>query len=125
MQMWTIEFETDRFRPFLPEPCQVNADLYGFELATWLAQALAEQDVITSYPHAEEWGWLLEYLGEDDQEIMIGCASFGPTLGYPTKWRVFARQRRKPRKAGDSARVLTETILSVLAGAGIEARQLS
>ena len=43
MQLWTIEFTTDQFRPFLPEPCQVNADLYGFELSAWLAQALAEQ----------------------------------------------------------------------------------
>lgn len=124
MQLWTIEFTTDRFRPFLPEPCQVNSDLYGFELAAWLAEALADSGVITSYPHAEDWGWFLEYISEAEQEIMLGCASFGPTQGFPTRWRIFARQRRKPAKGGaDASQFLTDAILSVLAAEGIEVRQ--
>lgn len=125
MLLWTFEFTTDRFQPFLPEPCQVNQDLYGFELATWLAQALAEQGVVTSYPHAEEWGWFLEFFSEAEQEITIGCASHGPTQGYPTQWRIFARQRRKPLKGGaDAAQLLTDAILSVLSAEGIEVRKL-
>ncbi len=125
MLLWTLEFTTDKFRPFLPEPFQVNQDLYGFELAAWLAQALAEQDVLTGYPHAEEWGWFLEYVSEAEQEIMIGCASHGPTHGFPTQWRIFARQRRKPLKGGaDVAELLSGAILSVLAAEGIEARRL-
>lgn len=125
MLLWTLEFTTDRFQPFLPEPCQVNEDLYGFELAAWLAQALAEADVITGYPHAEEWGWFLEYVSEAEQEIMIGCASHGPTQGFPTQWRIFARQRRKPLKGGaDAAELLIAATLSVLAAEGIEARKL-
>ena len=72
MLLWTFEFTTDRFRPFLPEPCQVSEDLYGFELAAWLAQALAEEGLVTSYPHGEEFGWFLEYPTESGQEITIG-----------------------------------------------------
>ncbi len=125
MLLWTLEFTTDRFRPFLPEPCQVNEDLYGFELAAWLAQALAEEGVVTGYPHAEEWGWFLEYMSETQQEIVIGCASHGPTQGFPTQWRIFARQRRKPLKGGaDAAEHLCAATLSVLAAEGIEARKL-
>lgn len=125
MLLWTIEFTTDRFRPFLPEPCQTNEDLYGFELAAWLAQALAEADVITSYPHAEEWGWFIEHLAESGQEITLGCASHGPTMGFPTQWRIFARQRRKPLKGGeDASQMLTDAVLSVLAAEGIEVRKL-
>jgi hypothetical protein len=128
MQLWTIEFTTDRFRPFLPEPCQVSEDLYGFELAAWLAQALAEQGVVTSYPHGEEFGWFLEYPTESGQEITIGCASHGPTMGYPTQWRIFARQRRKAPKGAaagaDAGALLQDAILSALAAEGIEARKL-
>jgi hypothetical protein len=125
MQLWTIEFTTDKFAPFLPEPCQVSDDLYGFELAAWLAQALAEQGVVTSYPHGEEFGWFLEYPTEAGQEITIGCASHAPTMGYPTQWRVFARQRRKPLRGGeDAGPLLQEAILSALAAEGIEARKL-
>jgi hypothetical protein len=125
MLLWTIDITTDRFRPILPEICQVSEDLYGFELAVWLAQALAEQDVVTSYPHGEEFGWFLEYPTESGQEITIGCASHGPTLGFPTQWRVFARQRKKPLKGGlDAGPLLQDAILSALAAEGIEARKL-
>jgi hypothetical protein len=122
MQLCTLEFKTDKFPPILPEPCQVNADLYGFELAVWLAQALAQQGVISSYPMPDEWGWFLEFISEHEQELMVGCASVGASQGYPTDWRVFVRQRRRPRKGGeDLSPLLIETILSVLAAEGIDA----
>lgn len=125
MLLWTLEFTTDKFRPFLPEICQVSEDLYGFELAAWLAEQLADEGIATSYPHGEEFGWFLEYPAETGQEITIGCASHGATQGYPTQWRVFARQRRKALKPGaDAGQVLHDAILSALAAAGIEARKL-
>jgi len=124
MQLWTADFTSDRFPPFLPEICQVNNDLYGFELATWLAQTLAGHGLVTSYPHAEEWGWFLEGVSEDEQELMVGCASKGATHGYPTDWCIFVRQRRKPRKGGaDASPDLIAAILSALAAEGIEVRQ--
>ena len=125
MLLWTLEFTTDKFRPFLPEVCQVSDDLYGFELAAWLAEALAGEGLATSYPHGEEFGWFLEYPAETGQEITIGCASHGRTQGYPTQWRIFARQRRKPTRPGaDAGQVLHDATLSVLAAEGIEARKL-
>lgn len=124
MQLCSIAFTTDKFPPILPEPCQVNADLYGFELAAWLAKTLAEQGVVTSYPGPDEWGWFLEYFTEHEQELMIGCASVGATHGYPTDWVVFVRQRRKAKKGSeDMGPVLIEAILSVLAAEGIEAQR--
>ncbi len=123
MQLCSIEFTTDRFPPILPESCQVNTDLYGFELAVFLAGALAERGAVTSYPYPDDWGWFLEYITEHEQELMVGCASAGATNGYPTDWIIFVRQRRKPKKGGqDMGAVLVETILSVLAAEGIEAR---
>ncbi len=125
MQLCSIEFETDKFPPILPESCQVNTDLYGFELAVFMSKSLAEKGVITSYPYPEDWGWFIEYITAYEQELMIGCASVGVTMGYPTSWVLFVRQRRKPRKGGpDAGPVLVETILSVLSGEGIEARHL-
>ena len=122
MQLCSIEFETDKFPPILPESCQVNTDLYGFELAVFLAKSLAERCVITSYPYPDDWGWFLECISEHEQELMLGCASAGATHGYPTYWIVFVRQRRKPKKGGeDLAPALIEAILSVLAAEGIEA----
>ncbi len=69
-----IHFQSDAFRPFLPEACQTNPGVYGFELAAWLAQALAQQGVITSYPVAEDWGWFIEYT-DKDVVVMICCGS--------------------------------------------------
>lgn len=51
--MWQIEFTSAEFLPRLPESCQGNPGVYGFELAWWLAQALAEQGIVTSYPLGE------------------------------------------------------------------------
>ncbi len=122
MQLCAIAFKTDKFPPILPEPCQVNADLYGFELAVWLAQSLAQQGVITSYPMPDDWGWFLEFISEHEQELMVGCASVGASQGYPTDWRIFVRQRRRPKKGReDMSPLLIDAILSVLAAEGIEA----
>lgn len=54
--MASIEFTSATFLPVLPEDCQVNPGAYGFELAWWLAQALARSGVVTSYPVGEDWG---------------------------------------------------------------------
>src|SRR5690606_27273095 len=65
--MWRIEFISSEFRPYLPEQCQANPGVYGFELAQWLSMALAEQGLATSYPLGEDWGWFIEYL-DDERE---------------------------------------------------------
>ena len=41
---------TTKFKPFLPEECQVSNGSYGFELALWLCQSLSKKGICTSYP---------------------------------------------------------------------------
>jgi hypothetical protein len=66
-------FRSDRFAPALPEDCQVNPGVYGFELAFWLASALVSEGVVTSYPESEDWGWFIEYADDSGAEFVVHC----------------------------------------------------
>ncbi|NVZ10552.1 hypothetical protein HW932_14905 [Allochromatium humboldtianum] len=125
-----LEFTTDRFLPFLPEDCQANPGVYGFELALWLSQALARAGLFTSYPVGEDWGWFIEYI-EGEAEVMIGCSSqceagdgYG---GQPVTWRVFIEPRRsfkqwlkrQPAESRIAAKLRTN-IVAALRSEGIE-----
>ena len=68
-----VEFRTDRFAPILPEDSQVNPQVYGAELAYWLASELAKRGVVTSYPIAEDWGWFVEYHTDAGSEFAVHC----------------------------------------------------
>lgn len=102
---------------------------YGFELAWWLAQALARSGVVTSYPVGEDWGWLIAYR-ECDAEFMIGCGSQSDPGegdgGQPLAWSVFVRQacslkqRLQGRSAPAIASRLTAAIVTALRTEGIE-----
>jgi hypothetical protein len=93
--MWRIEFSSSKFLPLLPEDCQGNPGVYGFELAWWLAQALSSKGIVTSYPLGEDWGWLFEYTSPDEAEFTIGCSSMAEEGdGYSGKaitWSIFIR----------------------------------
>lgn len=98
MASWEIHFHSDLFQPFLPEKCQNNPGVYGFELAAWLAKTLAQQGVITSYPIAEDWGWFIEYTDER-VEMMICCGSIadidqGGAVVEPIEWMISLVPRR-------------------------------
>jgi hypothetical protein len=67
------EFSSELFRPFLPEESQVNPEVYGAELAYWLARKLSEAGIFTSYPESEDWGWLLGYETGSGARFMILC----------------------------------------------------
>src|SRR5687767_6825999 len=94
--MWRIEFDSDKFLPFLPEESQGNPGVYGFELATWLSRSLAQRGVVATYPLGEDWGWLLEYF-QDDLEVAIGCSSVCEEgegyAGKPISWSIFVDPR--------------------------------
>jgi hypothetical protein len=132
--MWAIEFTSDKFRPYLPEDAQVNPGVYGFELATWLSQALMRSGLATSYPISEDWGWFIEYISEADEELMIACASqseAGEGEGKkPLDWHIFIRQRKKPNKkkvtpsAPEATKMVGDAIMSVLSVEGIAVRQV-
>lgn len=127
--MWRIEFESDKFLPFLPEEAQGNPGVYGFELATWLSKSLAQRGVTTTYPLGEDWGWLLEYfLG--DLEVAIGCSSVcGEGEGYagtPIAWSIFVdprtslKQKLKGVSGDEAQKELAGHILAVLEREGIK-----
>ena len=113
--MWRIEFDSAKFLPFLPERSQANPGVYGFELATWLSQALARRGIVTTYPLGEDWGWLLEYFA-GELELLIGCSSVcSEDDGYksaPITWSIFVDPRRslKQKLKGVSLDGPTETL---------------
>lgn len=68
-----VTFHSARFVPILSEECQVNPEVYGAELAFWLTIELAHQGVMTSYPLAEDWGWMIEYPAASGAEFAVHC----------------------------------------------------
>ncbi|MCH9828667.1 MAG: hypothetical protein K0U79_13075 [Gammaproteobacteria bacterium] len=133
MTMWHVEFNTDRFLPYLPEESQSNPGVYGFELAQWLSAELMKRKVVTSYPVAEDWGWFIEYL-EGETELMVCCSSQAEDgegyKGKPIQWGMFIRapgglfKRRKGPETQRAVKLLSETISTAFKEAGIELRQV-
>jgi hypothetical protein len=87
-----VEFDSVLFTPYLPDDSQVNPRVYGAELAFWLSGKLAECGVVTLYPNFEDWGWLLEYSAEADDEFWLCC---GNRDGAPDKWQCFLKPSAK------------------------------
>jgi hypothetical protein len=127
--MWRIEFSSSKFLPLLPEDCQGNPGVYGFELAWWLAQALAARGVVTSYPLGEDWGWLIEHRNPEEAEFTIGCSSMAEDGdGYAGKaidWSIFIRphtslkQRLKGQTHEAEVHRLGQQVREALAQEGI------
>ena len=114
-------FTSERFRPFLPDGCQVNPNVLGFELASWLSESLARNGVVTSYPSEEDWGWYLEF-ADGDLDYQICCSGAKENESY--EWRVFVvplkrfLRSRPPQAMADE---LFESVLDCLKESGIEA----
>ena len=113
--VWSVEFASREFAPVLPEVCQVNPGVYGFELAFWLAEALASRGIVTSYPGAEDWGW---YLGfeEDNARLLIGCG------GSIETWTIFVAPSPKwfgKHPSDVAVQRLASAILAALSEKGI------
>ncbi|MCP5158705.1 MAG: hypothetical protein H6975_04690 [Gammaproteobacteria bacterium] len=87
-----VEFESDLFRPFLPEKSQVNPNVYGAELAFWLSRELAVRGVITSYPNYEDWGWFVEFITADGDEYWLCCSNVS---GTSNKWLCYLNPQAK------------------------------
>lgn len=117
--MKTLVFESARFRPYLPDDCQVNPNVLGFELASWLAKALAERGVVTSYPFSEDWGWFLEMI-DGKVEYMI-CCSGSATDGDAYAWTIYVNQPKRflRRPALRREEAILEEIARVLQDSGI------
>lgn len=116
-----IFFHSNKFAPYLPEECQVNPNVLGFELANWLSFELAKIGVITSYPIAEDWGWFIEY-NIEGREYLICCNGLeNGKHGY--EWRIgLERQKiffRRPLVNESDEKFLTLKITKCLEKAGI------
>lgn len=127
--MWRIEFSSNKFLPFLPEEAQSNPGVYGFELASWMSQALARKGVITTYPLQEDWGWLIEHV-RDEFEVIVGCSSVcGEGDGYESTaigWSIFVdprktlKQKLKGTAIDAMVRELSDHITGVLDAEGLK-----
>jgi hypothetical protein len=114
--LWDIAtFTSAKFTPVLPEDSQVNPNVYGAELAWWLAMTLVTRGIVTSYPIAEDWGWFIEYTTQDG-EFAVHCGNIGDTND---KWQLSLRRfgqklfgRGKPSL--DKATPLVDAIKSAL-----------
>jgi hypothetical protein len=129
--VWEIEFESELFEPFLPSTLQTSEDVYGFELAEWLARRLAMRQIHTSYPQAEDWGWSIQYsLG--GVVVLIGCRGVLPPLAEDGSsdvrrllWTLFVKplpslkQRLNGARIADVQAPLISQIEVVLRSAGI------
>lgn len=119
--MSLLVFESDRFRPYLPDDCQVNPNVLGFELADWLSREMARRGWITSYPNYEDWGWFLEG-AEGGQEYMI-CCSGGDEGAGKFEWRVFVSHPKKlfgKRPDGAVTDQLLQRVRAVVEEGGIK-----
>jgi hypothetical protein len=88
----SVDFVSKMFRPYLPEAAQVNPGRYGFELALWISQQLAQRGVMTSYPQYEDWGWFVEYHTDEGHEYWLCC---GSRDGLSDSWECFLDPKAK------------------------------
>jgi hypothetical protein len=87
-----VDFDSELFRPYLPDEAQVNPGRYGAELASWLSRKLADRGVMTSYPDFEDWGWFIEYATEDEKEYWLCCANRD---GGNDRWRCYLEPKAR------------------------------
>ena len=83
------EFRSARFAPVLPEESQVNPQVYGAELAYWVAQELAKRGLASSYPESEDWGWYVEWSTPEGAEFAFHC---GNAEGRKDHWCIALRR---------------------------------
>jgi hypothetical protein len=110
------EFRSRRFTPVLPEQAQVNPGVYGAELAYWLSTELARLGVVTSYPIAEDWGWLIEYSTAGGATFAVHC---GNVDGTDDRWLLSLRRFRRgflgrDKPSYEEARPLVDAIERLL-----------
>jgi hypothetical protein len=112
-------FRSAQFKPYLPDECQVNPNVLGFELADWLSRRLAAAGIVTSYPSFEDWGWYLEYADGDDA-YLVCCSGGADDADY--EWRVFVDRPRKwfrQQPISAKQRELFDAIVRILQAQGM------
>ncbi len=90
--MSSIQFSSDQFSPALPNVVLSDGGAAGFELALFVAQALAKAGMVVTYPLEEDWCWSVQATTCTRVPLCIYCASaeddVQPAPG-PAKWQMF------------------------------------
>ncbi|MGR8978739.1 MAG: hypothetical protein ACU84H_01430 [Gammaproteobacteria bacterium] len=98
----SVAFNSELFKPFLPEDSQVNPQVYGAELTFWLSKQLAAKGVVTSYPNYEDWGWFIEYITDSGDEFWLCC---GNREGADNQWLCYLNPKAKSLFGRNKAKV--------------------
>lgn len=80
-----VRFRSVEFAPPDVEPGQINAERYGYALASWVGERLEERGFEVDAPIPEDWGWLLG-VKNNGQIVRVGC---GNVDGSVTEWLVW------------------------------------
>src|SRR5687768_15812063 len=80
-----VRFRSEEFTPPDVEPWQINRERYGYALATWVAERLAERGFEVDPPIPEDWGWLLG-VAHNGRIVRVGC---GNVDGSVTEWLIW------------------------------------
>lgn len=78
-------FNTDNFKPVLPDEYQPNPGVIGFELCWHIVQELAKKNIYTDYPQQEDWSWYIIYGNNENDVFNLYVSS--PFEEEP-KWRL-------------------------------------
>lgn len=89
--MKIFNFKSELFKPYLPEECQVNPNIYGFEFCHWLSREMAQRNIYTSYPEFEDWGWFLE-ISDGEKELWICC--MGELENDEYFWKYYIKEHK-------------------------------
>ncbi len=71
--MSLIRFSSEQFFPTLPEVVMSEEGAAGFELALFVAQALAKAGLVVTYPLEEDWCWLVQATTGTRVGLCIHC----------------------------------------------------
>jgi len=85
-----VRFRSAEFSPPEPEPGQINAERYGYALASWLSARLSERGVQVEVPEPEDWGWFIDTT-HDGRLARLGC---GNVEGSITEWLIWIEGER-------------------------------
>ena len=70
-----LEFVSTAFPPVPGEDEQVNAELYGKQLAQFLSKELASCGFAVSRVGPEDWGWRIDF-DNPDFPLWLGCGNY-------------------------------------------------
>lgn len=91
-----ILFETDRFNVSDVKEHFINPCCFGEDVAEWLRQELIKEQITTSTPGQEDWGWYL-LVERGSARYLVGVSGLhkeGAPDANDGEWRIMVETRR-------------------------------